>query len=107
MSSKNQLPNGSVSWLLEPENPGIHYLALRDLFDLPSDDRELKSARKVAHKEGPIVEVLLHMDKEGYWVKPGPGTTQNTVQLSGLSFCLHNSARRRMKTSGSSKPVNI
>ena len=70
---KNQLRNDSVPWLLEPENPGVHYLALRDLFDLPSDDRELKSARKVAHKEGPIAEVLSQMDKEGYWVKAGPG----------------------------------
>jgi len=70
---KNQLRNDSVPWLLEPENPGVHYLALRDLFDLPSDDRALKSARKLAHKEGPIAEVLLHMDKEGYWVKAGPG----------------------------------
>jgi hypothetical protein len=73
MSWKNQLRNDSVAWLLEPENPGVHYLALRDLLDLPSDDRELKSARKAAHKEGPIAEVLLHMDKEGYWVKAGPG----------------------------------
>jgi hypothetical protein len=60
MSWKNQLRNDSVLCLLEPESPGVHYLALRDLFDLPSDDRELKSARKVAHKEG-------------YWVKAGPG----------------------------------
>jgi hypothetical protein len=73
MSWKNQLRNDSVAWLLEPENPGVHYLALRDLLDLPSDDRELKSARKVAHKQGPIAEVLLHMDEEGYWVKAGPG----------------------------------
>ena len=27
---KNQLRNDSVPWLLEPENPGVHYLALRD-----------------------------------------------------------------------------
>ena len=51
MSWKNQLRNDSVPWLLEPENPGVHYLALRDLFDLPSDDRTLKSARRLAHKE--------------------------------------------------------
>jgi hypothetical protein len=73
MSWKNQLRNDSVPWLLEPENPGVHYLALRDLFGLPSDDRVLKSARKAAHKEGPIAEVLSRMDQEGYWVKAGPG----------------------------------
>jgi len=57
MSWKNQLRNDSVPWLLEPENPGVQYLALRDLLDLPSDDRELKPTRKIAHKEGAIAEV--------------------------------------------------
>jgi hypothetical protein len=73
MSWKNQLRNDSVAWLLEPENPGVRYLALRDLLDLPSDDRKLKSAWKAAHKEGPIAEVLSKMHPEGYWVKAGPG----------------------------------
>lgn len=73
MSWKNQLLRDSVPWLLEPENPGVRYLALRDLLDLSPDDRELKSARKLAHKEGPIAEVLSKMNKEGYWVKSGPG----------------------------------
>ncbi len=52
MSWKNQLQNGSVAWLLEPENLGVCYLALRDLLDLSSDDRKLKSARKASHVEG-------------------------------------------------------
>ncbi len=73
MSWKNQLRKDSLPWLLEPENPGVRYLALRDLLDLSPDDRELKSARKAAHKEGPIATVLSKMNKEGYWVKPGPG----------------------------------
>ncbi len=73
MSWKNQLHKDSLPWLLEADDPGVRYLALRDLLDLSPDDRELKSARKAAHKEGPITTVLSKMDKEGYWVKPGPG----------------------------------
>lgn len=73
MSWKNQLRKDSLPWLLEPANPGVRYLALRDLLDLDSGARELKSARKTAHKEGPIAVVLSHMEQEGYWVKPGPG----------------------------------
>lgn len=73
MSWKNQLRKDSLPWLLETDDPGVRYLALRDLLNLASDDRELKSARKTAHKEGPIAEVLSHMNKEGYWVKSGPG----------------------------------
>ncbi|RPI90435.1 MAG: nitrogen fixation protein NifH [Chloroflexi bacterium] len=73
MSWKNQLQKDSLPWLLEADNPGVRYLALRDLLDLSPDDRELKSARKAAHREGPIAEVLSRMNKDGYWVKPGPG----------------------------------
>jgi hypothetical protein len=73
MSWKNQLRNDSLPWLLESENPGVRYLALRDLFDLSPDDKKLKSARKSAHKEGPIAYVLSKMDEEGYWQRPGTG----------------------------------
>jgi len=76
MSWQTQLSGDSVSWLLETENPGVRYLALRDLMKLPADDAKMKSARKKAHKEGPIAEILSHMEPAGYWVKPGPGYTQ-------------------------------
>jgi hypothetical protein len=76
MSWKNQLRSDSLPWLLESENPDVRYLALRDLLDLSPDDKKLMSARKAAHKEGPIAEILSHMEQEGYWVKPGPGYTQ-------------------------------
>ena len=76
MSWKDQLRSDSLPWLLESENPGVRYLALRNVLDVPAEDRELKSARKSAHKDGPIAAVLSKMEKEGYWVKPGPGYTQ-------------------------------
>ncbi len=63
----------ALPWLLERESPGVRYLALRDLMDLPEDDRELRSARKSAHRQGPIATILGEMDKAGYWVAPGPG----------------------------------
>jgi hypothetical protein len=76
MSWKNQLRSDPLPWLLESDNSGVRYLALRDLLDLPPDDPKLKSARKSAHKRGPIAVILSNMEKEGYWVKPGPGYTQ-------------------------------
>jgi hypothetical protein len=66
--SINEIP---LNWLLEPESPGVRYLALRDLAD--SDGRELEEARQRAHKEGPIADVLANMSPEGYWEKPGAG----------------------------------
>ncbi len=60
-----------LDWLLEKENPGVRYLTLRDL--VKAHGKELDEAKKKAHKEGPIAEILSGMEKEGYWVKPGVG----------------------------------
>jgi len=75
MSWQRQFKDDPVSWLLEHENPGVRYLALRDLLDKPHDDPELVSARQAAHTKGPIAAVLDKMQPEGYWAKPGPGYT--------------------------------
>src|SRR5512139_1122836 len=72
MSWQQQLRGDSLSWLLETDSPGVRYLALRDLVDAPGTS-ELSRARTGAHKRGPIAQILGSMEKEGYWVKPGPG----------------------------------
>jgi hypothetical protein len=73
MSGQIQLKNDVVSWLLEKDDPGVRYLALRDLKDLSADDRELRIPRQAAHRQGPIAVLLDAMEDEGYWFKPGPG----------------------------------
>jgi hypothetical protein len=73
MSWQTQLKGDSLPWLLEKDDPGVRYLALRDLLELSADDRELRTARKAAHKQGPIASILAEMDKAGFWVEPGPG----------------------------------
>jgi hypothetical protein len=100
MSWQNQLRGDSVSWLLEPDSPGVRYLALRDLVGLPIEDKELKSARRLAHKEGPIAEVLSHMEEAGYWVKAGSGynpkyrsTVWSMILLAQLGASVHEDAR--------------
>ncbi len=73
MRWQDQLNGDSLSWLLEPEDPGVRCLALRDLLDRPPDDPQLAEARAAAHRDGPIATILDAMQPEGYWVKPGPG----------------------------------
>jgi hypothetical protein len=60
-----------IDWLLEPNDIGVKYLALRDLVD--ADTKELAAAEKQAHDKGQIAQVLAKMEKEGYWEKPGAG----------------------------------
>ncbi|MFO7662617.1 MAG: nitrogen fixation protein NifH [Chloroflexota bacterium] len=62
-----------LSWLLEPDDPGPRYLALRDLLARPSDDLELLAARAAAHAAPPIATIVDAMEPEGYWGKPGAG----------------------------------
>ena len=73
MSWQTQLKGDSVAWLLEKADPGVRYLALRDLKELSAGDRELRAARKAAHRQGPIAAVLAEMDEAGYWARSGPG----------------------------------
>ena len=62
-----------LPWLLEPQDPGVRYLAMRDLLELPADDLELLAAQQAAHSQGPIAAILDKMHPDGYWAKPGAG----------------------------------
>lgn len=63
--------NSALEWLLDPEEIGVKYLAMRDLLKRPPEN--LQEVRKSAHSEGPIAMVLSKMQPEGYWEKPGHG----------------------------------
>src|SRR5689334_11390085 len=73
MKMQGVLKGDPMPWLLETESPGARYLALRDIEGLAKNDRELRKARKAAHQQGPIAQILNAMEEEGYWVKPGSG----------------------------------
>lgn len=84
-----------LNWLLETGNPGIYYLVLRDLYDLPGTDIKLQEAKRVAHEVGPISDVLSEMDPAGYWVGPGPGynpkyrsTVWAVILLAQMGACI-------------------
>ena len=63
----------TLAWLLEPADPGVRYLTMRDLLKLPANDPELQQASAAAHRQGPIAAILTHMNPQGFWEKPGPG----------------------------------
>ncbi len=73
MAWQEQLKGNPLPWLLEKSEPGVRYLALRDLVGLPADEPELKAARHAAHTQGPIATILDHMQPPGYWAQAGPG----------------------------------
>jgi hypothetical protein len=70
---KKLLKADPTDWLLEEDDPGVRYLALRDIVD--ADEKEIKAARRKAHREGPIAIILDKMNPQGYWITPGLGYT--------------------------------
>jgi hypothetical protein len=73
MTWLNQLNADPLPWLLEEDSPGVRYLALRDLMDLPPGDTQLLAARQATYREGPIAVILAAMNEAGYWSEPGSG----------------------------------
>jgi hypothetical protein len=72
---RSVLNDDPTPWLLEPDpdNPGVHYLALRDLLDQPEQDPEVQAARAAIMTTGPVPAILDAQYPDGYWVKPGGG----------------------------------
>jgi hypothetical protein len=92
----------TLEWLLDPGEPGVRYLALRDMLRLPAEDVALRTARRAAHQHGPIAVVLEAMQPEGYWVKRGPGyapkyfsTVWSLILLAQLGACVQEDERIR------------
>ena len=100
MSLTYQISEETLNWLLDEHEPGVRYLTLRDLLDLPEDDANLDLAKQSAHKDGPISTILAAMDPEGFWVEPGPGylpkyrsTVWSLIMLAQLGATIDQDAR--------------
>ena len=100
MSDQSQKNDDLLTWLLEEDDPGVRYLALRDILTLPEDDQALIKARKKAHQAGPISLILKEMEDEGYWVQPGPGylpkyrsTVWSIIMLAQLGASVNQDGR--------------
>ena len=62
-----------LTWLLEPENPGVRAAALQRLLGRAHDDPDVTQARAAAMRTDPIAAILASQHPEGWWVKPGAG----------------------------------
>ncbi len=73
MSWMDRLNGNPLPWLLETEEVGARYLVMKELLDLPENDPDYLVARENAHQRGPIADILMQMNSDGYWAEPGPG----------------------------------
>lgn len=93
---EDEVPAFIRTWLLEESDAEVRYLTLRDLQDLPADDSVLLRAKEAAHQHGLIAHILSHMDKTGFWIKPGAGyypkytgSVWSLIMLAQLGADLH------------------
>ena len=70
LNNSNPLP-----WLIEKDtdNPGVRYFALRDLLELSESDAEVRAARSIIMRSGPVPAILEAQQPDGAWVKSGGG----------------------------------
>jgi hypothetical protein len=95
---KKALKKDPTDWLLEEEDSGVRYLALRDI--VGADEKEIKAARTKAHREGPIATILDNMNPAGYWMRPGAvyahkcrGTVWSIISLGQLGASVEEDKR--------------
>ena len=68
-------PDAVLDWLLEKDDPGVRFFALRDLLGAPADDKDLRAAHRATVRHSPVRDILEAENREGFWIKPGPGYT--------------------------------
>jgi hypothetical protein len=62
-----------LEWLLEPGDPAVRHLALRQLLDRSMDEPDVAISRRAAMSADPILSILAAQETDGHWEKPGPG----------------------------------
>lgn len=91
MQSWQRYLNGNpLPWLLDTENPSVHYWTLTDILDQPASDPEVKNARIAISQQSLVKELFAHQHPEGYWGddKTKPYTAQGAVAALNLLHCL-------------------
>jgi len=60
----------TINWLLDPKDPSVRYLTLKELWDIPETDAEVLRAKSAIMQIGPVPAILGQQEPEGFWGKP-------------------------------------
>lgn len=67
---KSALNADPTDWLLERDNPSVHYFTLVDLLDLPENDPDVREARQAIMEYGVVPRILAKQEEGGNWELP-------------------------------------
>lgn len=70
MSSwKSMLKTDPVTWLLEENNPSVHYFTFTDILEKPGEDIDVRKAKREIMEIGVVPKILAKQKNGGYWGK--------------------------------------
>ncbi len=64
------VPDDTLKWLLEKDNPAVRRFALTRLLDRSERDREVRIARAAVMTHGVVPRILARQHPDGYWDRP-------------------------------------
>ncbi len=67
---KSILDKTPMKWLLEPENPSVRYLALRDILGHPENHPEVVESRRAIAISKPVSRIFSKQKPGGFWESP-------------------------------------
>jgi len=67
MNCKSILKGDPTNWLLEPENPSVRYLTLRDICCRLENDTEMEKAKEDIRTDSKVLRIFNKQKPEGYW----------------------------------------
>ncbi|OEC88610.1 MULTISPECIES: prenyltransferase/squalene oxidase repeat-containing protein [Methanobacterium] len=67
---KSFLNTDPTEWLLEENNPSVRYFTLRNIFERPEMDPEVREAKADIMKTGTVPKILAKQEDGGYWGIP-------------------------------------
>ena len=69
-NSPKGMKKNPIAWLLEPDNPSVHYLTLRHLLEQPEDDPEVEAARAAIAQSRIVKRTFSRQAPNGFWGDP-------------------------------------
>jgi len=63
------LKTDPVTWLLEENNPSVHYFTFTDILEKPGEDIDVRKAKREIMEIGVVPKILAKQKNGGYWGK--------------------------------------
>lgn len=84
------LNDDPIPWLLESENPSVHYWTLTDILSRPADDPDVLEARAAISQQPFVQDLFAQQHPDGHWGddQTKPHTARGSLGVLSLLYML-------------------